>query len=471
MNSKFIRSMAFMLCTVFSLTISAEGKWVKLTKNFDRSIPFQKLKISLPLNIHDDARIYFSTAPNDDSNDYSYYYDTAKDFLYNNGQNIKWEDMESGKLLGGQLYTFSDIMFFKGADAHASLGAIKVWVDDELTATYKQKLAEAAREKEEARQKALQEEAERKKMMEREDYKAKQWLLQTYQHEINLLKSSSENSDQSLFFSTDFNRVLKAANRVADLTDDIIGWDYNHWLMAQDWDAPQVAITDLTLSPDSAHAKASVTISDGQSKHYARVKLIRENGEWKIDDFIDVSDDGEDSEKASTIKGIKAAGYGRLLSQNAPAPRSYNDIADITVLMDKFSYAYTHNLGTDATTKYLIQKGYKKNRVMHSGMGVVTAIVYTKNCSSNEDGEAINFGKGNSSLIMIGYSTASSPNDFISYHVYNQGAAAYLKTQLTDKGFVYKGVDDLGAQVFMKGHQKVTMLVYGKSFNFELSYE
>ena len=211
-KSNLMRSIAVLFGLFLVTAASADGKWIKLTKDFDRNIPFMKIKIKLSLNIHDNANVYFSQTPNDDSKENQYYYDTRNNYLYQHGGKTDWNNLEKGMLLGGNLHTFSKPMFFKGADDHASVGAIKIWYDDELVNDYKMQQEEAAakaRAEEEARAQAEEEARiqamERRQQMLNAEKSALEWIKNTYESD----ESNSNNEfDESQYFTANFNRVL-----------------------------------------------------------------------------------------------------------------------------------------------------------------------------------------------------------------------------------------------------------------------
>lgn len=461
--------MAIMFGLLFSLTMSAGGKWVKLTKDFDRSIPFQKIQVNINLNFHENAKIYFSKTPNDDSSDNSYYWDANGDYLFEDGRSIAWNDMELGKLLGGNLHTFPTIMFFKGADEHASLGRVKVWVDDDLVANYKKQQEEIAAQAQ-AEAQAKKEAAQRLERAWREhpvEMSAMQWVNNTYTHVITELAQKNEVPDENRFFTADFNRVLKACDRAGEISGDIIGWDWNHWIMAQDWDNPSVAVQQIDTT-DSEHVTALIKITDGENSQLAKLKLAKENGDWKIDDFMQ-SDDGKafNSEKLSAIKGIKSAGLARLLTNSSA--KGYSDLMSINDLAAQFmaqSESGKNNL--NVLSAYITKHGYQRGATDKNAMGRINFIIFTRNCTADQDGEIVRFGKGNSSEIIIGFE--SSFSIFACYNVFNKGAADYLREQLPKGGFSDMGVDGNGLYTYKKNGCFVHYSEDGNMYKFEMSY-
>lgn len=334
MNTKanLMRGIAVFFGLFIVTAASAGGKWVKLTKDFDRNIPFMKIKIRLSLNIHDNANVYFSQTPNDDSNENEYYYDTRNNYLYQHGVKTDWNNLEMGMLLGGNLHTFSKPMFFKGADDHASVGAIKIWYDDELVNSYKKQQEEAAAARARAEEEARIQAIERRQQMLNAEKSALEWIKNTYDEVLNgdnetsneLNEMTDENdsnneSDESQYFTADFNRVLEACSKAEEITHEILGWDVVHWTFGQG------GCSDVELSVqfpnveaiDPEHVKVKIDILNGECSMKGGVMMVKENGEWKIDDFfIRWDDDTISSEKEDDIKGIKLAGLDYLLNDS-----------------------------------------------------------------------------------------------------------------------------------------------------------
>lgn len=340
MNTKanLMRSIAVLFGLFLVTAASADGKWVKLTKDFDRDIPFMKIKIGLPLNIHDNANVYFSQTPNDDSKENQYYYDTSNNYLYERGVKTDWKNLEIANLLGGKLHTFSRPMFFKGADAHASVGAIKIWYDDELVNDYKMQQEEAAakaRAEEEARAQAEEEARiqamERRQQMLNAEKSALEWIKNTYDKVLNWYKemsnelnemsdeSDSNNKfDESQYFTAEFNRVLKVCKMAEEKTHEILGWDMDHWTFGQG------GCSDVELSvefpkveaSDPEHVKVYIMILNGECSQNGGAMLVKENGDWKIDDFFLGWGEDSSSEKKNDIEGIKYAGLDYLLNDS-----------------------------------------------------------------------------------------------------------------------------------------------------------
>lgn len=333
MNTKanLMRGIAVLFGLFLVTAASADGKWVKLTKDFDRNIPFMKIKIKLSLNLHNNANVYFSQTPNDDSKENQYYYDTRNNYLYEHGVKTDWNNLEMGMLLGGNLHTFSKPMFFKGADNHASVGAIKIWYDDELVNDYKKQQEEAAAARARAEEEARIQAMERRQQMLDAEKSALEWIKNTYDkalngyneslNEFNEMSDESDSNnkfDESQYFTAEFNRVLKVCEMAEEKTHEILDWDMDHWTFGQG------GCSDVELSvkfpkveaSDPEHVKVYIMILNGECSQNGGAMLVKENGDWKIDDFFVGWDEDCSSEKKNDIKGIKYAGLDYLLNDS-----------------------------------------------------------------------------------------------------------------------------------------------------------
>ncbi|MGI6224090.1 MAG: hypothetical protein ACOYJG_10820 [Prevotella sp.] len=136
-----------------------------------------------------------------------------------------------------------------------------------------------------------------------------------YKHQFSKEVLEGRTPDTMNVYSDDFNRVMDAASKVGQEAG-IIGWNFNHWGMAQDYIHPEMHLIEVKVI-DRIHATALVKITDTNfPSHIVMLKLVFEHGNWQVDDFIDMSTEEHQSEKESTIRDIKEAGYGSLLSDD-----------------------------------------------------------------------------------------------------------------------------------------------------------
>ncbi|MGI6232082.1 MAG: hypothetical protein ACOYJF_04415 [Prevotella sp.] len=139
-----------------------------------------------------------------------------------------------------------------------------------------------------------------------------------YKHQLSKEVLESRTVDTTNVYSDDFNRVMNAASKVGPEAG-IVGWNFNHWGMAQDFIRPEMHLLGVKVT-DRTHATARVKITDTNfPSHVVMLRLVFERGNWQIDDFIDVSGKEQESEKESTIRDIKEVGYGYLLDEEDSA--------------------------------------------------------------------------------------------------------------------------------------------------------
>lgn len=305
-----------------------------------------------------------------------------------------------------------------------------------------------------------------------EDAELEQWLNSTYNTVLNNLDymQAMMSMDYSKYYSSDLNRVLKACDKACRITGDVYGWETNHWVMAQDWDNPRMYIDEIT-SDDGNHATAQIHIDDNGNRQNVELKMVKENGSWKIDDFVQIADGQKYSEKKEIISELKSSNLGRLLNGSSKTPRSYNDLVNIAKLGNQFqTYGSRGYNGLKALTQFLTANGYHKGNTLVSGGGYISAIFFTRNCTANRDGEIVRFSKGNSSLISIGRESGSSGNLYCNYLVYNKGAVTHLREQLINNGYTDMGIDSFGEYTFKKGDVTVTYVEFGKEYRFCFSF-
>lgn len=87
------------------------------------------------------------------------------------------------------------------------------------------------------------------------------------------------------------------------------GWDWDPWVLAQEWSRPAAEVVKVYDLHDS-HCKADVAvkydIEDSESKQVS-LTLVKENGQWKVDDFAMAYNTGDKSYKNSLRKDFESA--------------------------------------------------------------------------------------------------------------------------------------------------------------------
>lgn len=138
------------------------------------------------------------------------------------------------------------------------------------------------------------------------------WLTDIYSRMVPPTDDEMAVNADSLYLSKELNAVIMAAQKASEVTGDVVGWNMSHWGMAQDWDHPKAQVDSVWLD-DATHATAKVLITDTGMHADVTLKLVMEDTEWKIDDFILWTEGKRYSEKEDDIQDIKAAGQGHLL--------------------------------------------------------------------------------------------------------------------------------------------------------------
>lgn len=101
---------------------------------------------------------------------------------------------------------------------------------------------------------------------------------------------STPDFDTDRFLSKDYMRTLRAVRKKdASLEGEVGFYDYDHWLMAQDWSADLSYNLDSVQASYAGYAAAWLTIHDGENSRAVWLEMRPENGEWRIDDFMSLS--------------------------------------------------------------------------------------------------------------------------------------------------------------------------------------
>lgn len=108
------------------------------------------------------------------------------------------------------------------------------------------------------------------------------------------------------YTSEGMKKFLEQVNEVRLNSDiDILGWDCDPWIFAQDFSNPKAEVVNVNAESDSK-AWADVSIDDFGSKRTIRLELIKEKGQWKVNDFrIPTEPDPSDSYRGSLEKEME----------------------------------------------------------------------------------------------------------------------------------------------------------------------
>ena len=96
--------------------------------------------------------------------------------------------------------------------------------------------------------------------------------------------NKNNNVDLSkIFYSNSFQELIRRTHKLEQATDGLI-LDWDLWVMAQDYQNPQVEVKDVIMTGQDK-ALANVVIKDNGERDI-QVEIIREDGQWKINDLM-----------------------------------------------------------------------------------------------------------------------------------------------------------------------------------------
>ena len=102
---------------------------------------------------------------------------------------------------------------------------------------------------------------------------------------------NQNDTDHDKFYSKDYRQALSDVARVDAESEDIGFFDYDHWIQGQDWDKDLAMVIDSVEMQDARHARAHIRITNCGTKSSLILAMVKEDGQWFIDDFITPSPD------------------------------------------------------------------------------------------------------------------------------------------------------------------------------------
>ena len=120
-------------------------------------------------------------------------------------------------------------------------------------------------------------------------------VLERVQNIYSLIKQEctymggSTDSDllDKAFCSESWNQLLMAVRRQEYLTNTLF-FEVNHWTMSHDTELvnfDEFQVRNLVISEDEKRAQVDFTVYEENSYTPARIELVYEDGQWKIDNF------------------------------------------------------------------------------------------------------------------------------------------------------------------------------------------
>ncbi len=96
----------------------------------------------------------------------------------------------------------------------------------------------------------------------------------------------------SMFCSQDWNAWVKRVNKFDnESADGMMGFfEADYWIMGQDWDSLSVSDVHVKTMTDST-ATVELNLHNCGSVTAVRLEMVLEGDQWRIDDFIDVTND------------------------------------------------------------------------------------------------------------------------------------------------------------------------------------
>ena len=126
-------------------------------------------------------------------------------------------------------------------------------------------------------------------------------VFKVYNREDSLRNLDLPNDDRAYdhrneflanYCSAEWNALVKSINENDSINHqgELGFWEADYWIMGQDWH--ELSISDMeVLSLTSTEAAVQFQLQNlGNSKPVA-LRLLQEDGVWKIDDFLDVGND------------------------------------------------------------------------------------------------------------------------------------------------------------------------------------
>lgn len=92
-----------------------------------------------------------------------------------------------------------------------------------------------------------------------------------------------------LYLTADYKHLIDSVNTFDSINcADMIGfWEYDHWIMAQDWDNPTYTLDTVFISDSISNWYwAIITIHNLGKDTKVNLLMMPENGEWKIGEML-----------------------------------------------------------------------------------------------------------------------------------------------------------------------------------------
>ncbi|MGX8682372.1 MAG: DUF3828 domain-containing protein [Bacteroidales bacterium] len=123
-------------------------------------------------------------------------------------------------------------------------------------------------------------------------------VAKAYPNHEELIEDLPDIDLDGLYCSEEWNNLVNQVGEIDGLSPEGIGFfDADYWIMGQDWQ--DVSVSDVKAQVvDADHAEVHLVLHNCGSESPLKLLMVKEQGEWKIDDFMDESDDEQYSWKS-----------------------------------------------------------------------------------------------------------------------------------------------------------------------------
>lgn len=117
-------------------------------------------------------------------------------------------------------------------------------------------------------------------------------VFDRYREARTMFKPIRRGNFDAVFCSADWNEWLKRVTEYDKANSDgMVGFfEADYWIMGQDWEDLSVSDIGVKTMTDST-ATVALKLHNCGSVTDVCLEMVRESGEWKIDNFIDVTRD------------------------------------------------------------------------------------------------------------------------------------------------------------------------------------
>lgn len=117
-------------------------------------------------------------------------------------------------------------------------------------------------------------------------------VCKIYDHVFECYSTDNDSAEafNRRYLSADYLQWIDSVNAfdAAHCDGEIGFWEYDHWILGQDWDTPTYTLDKVSVSDSSTDWYwATVTIHNLGNETQIHLLMVPEDGEWKIGDMLD----------------------------------------------------------------------------------------------------------------------------------------------------------------------------------------